>query len=164
MEYIEGKTLADLISQNDLTIPKSLRIVRKVAEALSEAHRHNIIHRDIKPTNIAVDDRGIVKVLDFGLAKQIGLRTEEPDRQRHHSLNTQTREGVLVGTPMYFSPEQAMGLELDPRSDLFSLGLVLYECLCGKPAFSGVTPMDICAKVIRDNPVPPSQINPGHIS
>ncbi len=159
MEYIEGKTLADLIFQGNLTIAKSLRIVREVAEALSEAHRHNIIHRDIKPTNIAVDDRGIVKVLDFGLAKQIGLESVDPDNNEANSLNTQTREGVLVGTPMYFSPEQAMGLELDPRSDLFSLGLVLYECLCGKPAFSGVTPMDICAKVIRDEPVPPSQIN-----
>ena len=158
MEYIEGKTLADLIQQSTLTIPKSLRIVREVAEALSEAHRHNIIHRDIKPSNIAVDDRGIVKVLDFGLAKQIGLEQVESDN-KSNSLNTQTREGVLVGTPMYFSPEQAMGLELDARSDLFSLGLVLYECLTGKPAFTGVTPMDICAKVIRDNPVPPSQIN-----
>lgn len=158
MEYIEGKTLEDLIKQCSLTIPKSLRIVREVAEALTEAHRHNIIHRDIKPSNIAVDDRGIVKVLDFGLAKQIGLEQGEPEDEST-SLNTQTREGVLVGTPMYFSPEQAMGLELDARSDLFSLGLVLYECLTGKPAFTGVTPMDICAKVIRDNPVPPSQLN-----
>ena len=160
MEYIEGQTLADLIFKGNLTVAKSLRITREVAEALSEAHRHNIIHRDIKPSNIVVDDRGIVKVLDFGLAKQIGLEQVEPDNNDSNSLNTQTREGVLVGTPMYFSPEQAMGLELDSRSDLFSLGLVLYECLTGKPAFSGVTPMDICAKVIRDNPVPPSQINP----
>ena len=159
MEYIEGKTLADLIQQGNLTIPNSLRIVREVAEALGEAHRHNIVHRDIKPSNIAVDDRGIVKVLDFGLAKQIGLQPVEPESE-DTSLNTQTREGVLVGTPMYFSPEQAMGLELDARSDLFSLGLVLYECLAGKPAFTGVTPMDICARVIRDHPVPLSQINP----
>ena len=160
MEYVEGKTLADLINQGTLTIAQSLRIVREVAEALSEAHRHNIIHRDIKPSNIAVDDRGIVKVLDFGMAKQIGLDPEEPDSSDSNSLNTRTREGVLVGTPMYFSPEQARGLELDPRSDLFSLGLVLYECLCGKPAFSGATPMDVCARVIRDDPVPPSTINP----
>ena len=77
MEYVEGKMLADWIGHEDLTIPKSLRIVRKVAEALSEAHRHSIIHRDIKPSNIAVDDRGIVKVLDFGLAKRIGLQPVE---------------------------------------------------------------------------------------
>ena len=160
MEYVEGKTLSDLIKQGDLTIAKSLRIIRKVAEALSEAHGHKIIHRDIKPSNIVVDERGIVKVLDFGLAKQIGLELEESDVDDSNSLDTKTREGVLVGTPMYFSPEQAMGLELDSRSDLFSLGLVLYECLCGKPAFSGVTPMDICAKVIRDHPIPPFQLNP----
>ena len=159
MEYVEGKTLADLIREGSLTIPRCLRIIRDVAEALGEAHRHNIIHRDIKPSNIAVDDRGIVKVLDFGLAKQIGLEpVEQSDDSR--SLDTKTREGLLVGTPMYFSPEQALGVALDPRSDLFSLGLVLYECLLGRPAFSGETPMEICAKVIRDNPIPPSQINP----
>jgi len=158
MEYIEGKTLADLIFEQRLTIPRALRITREVAEALSEAHRHGIIHRDIKPSNIAVDDRGIVKVLDFGLAKQIGLEPVESDVDVN-SLDTRTREGVLVGTPMYFSPEQALGHKLDARSDIFSLGLVLYECLVGKPAFRGVTPMEICAKVIRDQPVPPSQIN-----
>jgi serine/threonine protein kinase len=158
MEYIEGKTLADLIFQQSLTIPRSLRIVREVAEALSEAHRHGIIHRDIKPSNIAVDDRGIVKVLDFGLAKQIGLEPIEAGSDEN-VMDTRTRDGVLVGTPMYFSPEQALGTKLDARSDLFSLGLVLYECLTGKPAFRGLTPIEICAKVIRDQPVPPSQIN-----
>ena len=158
MEYVAGKTLAELIRDGSLTIPKCLRIIREVAEALSEAHRQGIIHRDIKPANIAVDDRGIVKVLDFGLAKQVGLEPGEPDPDVN-SLDTRTREGLLVGTPMYFSPEQALGVELDPRSDVFSLGLVLYECIAGKPAFSGATPMEICAKVIRDNPVPPSQLN-----
>ncbi len=158
MEYIEGKTLADLIRERSLTIPRCLRIVREVAEALAEAHRHGIIHRDIKPSNIAVDDRGIVKVLDFGLAKQIGLESLEPSNDLN-SFDTRTREGMLVGTPMYFSPEQALGVKLDSRSDLFSLGLVLYECLTGKPAFGGGTPMEICAKVIRDKPVPPSQVN-----
>jgi eukaryotic-like serine/threonine-protein kinase len=159
MEYVEGKTLADLIREKSLTIPKCLRIVREVAEALAEAHRHGIIHRDIKPSNIAVDDRGIVKVLDFGLAKQIGVEPVETDPDVN-SLDTRTRDGLLVGTPMYFSPEQALGVKLDSRSDLFSLGLVLYECLVGRPAFVGATPMEICAKVIRDSPVPPSQINP----
>ena len=159
MEYVQGKTLADLIREGNLEIPKCLRIIRKVAEALSEAHRHSIIHRDIKPSNIMVDDRGIVKVLDFGLAKHIGLQPVEPGTDPN-SRDTKTKEGLLVGTPMYFSPEQALGVALDPRSDLFSLGLVLYECLTGKPAFSGGTNMAICAKVIRDNPTPPSQINP----
>lgn len=159
MEYIEGKTLADLIRAGNFTIPKCLRIIREVAEALGEAHRHDIIHRDIKPSNIAVDDRGIVKVLDFGLAKHTGPEPVEQGSDSY-SYDTKTREGLLVGTPMYFSPEQALGRELDPRSDLFSLGVVLYECLTGKPVFTGATPMEICAKVIRDDPVPPSQINP----
>jgi eukaryotic-like serine/threonine-protein kinase len=159
MEYVQGKTLADLIRQGKLTIPQCLRYIREVAEALDEAHRHSIIHRDIKPSNIMVNDRGIVKVLDFGLAKQIGLQPVAEDTDSR-VRDTTTGEGVLVGTPMYFSPEQAQGVPLDPRSDLFSLGAVLYECLVGKPAFSGGTPMQICMKVIRDNPVPPSQINP----
>ena len=159
MEYVEGKTLADLILEGNLPIPKCVCIIHQVADALGEAHRHGILHRDIKPSNIAVDGRGSVKVLDFGLAKQLGVEPVASDTDVT-SPNTQTRDGVLVGTPMYFSPEQALGLDLDPRSDLFSLGLVLYECVVGKPAFSGVTPIEICAKVIRDDPIPPSQINP----
>src|SRR5688572_1328383 len=115
MEYVEGKTLADLIREKNLTIPQCLRIVRDVAEALAEAHRQGIIHRDIKPSNIAVDHRGIVKVLDFGLAKHIGDEPVEADADAN-SLDTRTRDGLLVGTPMYFSPEQALGVKLDSRS------------------------------------------------
>lgn len=158
MEYVEGQTLADLLSKQSLSIPRSLQIVREVAEALSEAHRNGIIHRDIKPSNIAISERGVVKVLDFGLAKQLSL--EESEDQRQRGGNTQTQEGSIIGTPMYFSPEQALGLPLDHRSDLFSLGAVLYECLGGTPAFPGDKPIEICAKVIRDEPVPLSQLNP----
>ncbi len=160
MEFVKGAILGELIRRENLTIPRSLKIVTEVAEALAEAHRHGIIHRDIKPSNVAINHRGEVKVLDFGLAKQLELGpadSSDPDRQT--LLNTQTREGVIVGTPMYLSPEQALGVDVDVRSDLFSLGGVLYECIAGKPPFTGGNPIEICAKVIRDDPPPPSQLN-----
>lgn len=160
MEFIRGETLADLMLKESLTIPRAVEIISEVAEALGEAHAHGIIHRDIKPSNIAINHRGEVKVLDFGLAKQIDPGVADSlDPERQTLLNTQTREGVIVGTPMYLSPEQALGLEVDARSDLFSLGGVLYECLAGKPPFFGGSPIEICAKVIRDDPAPPSQVN-----
>jgi tetratricopeptide (TPR) repeat protein/predicted Ser/Thr protein kinase len=160
MEFVKGQTLADLIQKETLTIPRALEIIREVAEALAEAHRHGIVHRDIKPSNVAINERGEVKVLDFGLAKQIELGPIDPSEpERQTLLDTQTREGVIVGTPMYLSPEQALGVEVDPRSDLFSLGAVFYECIAGKPPFFGGSPVEICAKVIRDEPSPPSQFN-----
>jgi tetratricopeptide (TPR) repeat protein len=160
MEFIRGETLGDLMLKESLTIPRALEVVSEVAEALGEAHAHGIIHRDIKPSNVAINHRGEVKVLDFGLAKQMDpgfADSLSPERQT--LLNTQTREGVIVGTPMYLSPEQALGIDVDARSDLFSLGGVLYECLAGKPPFFGSSPMEICAKVIRDEPPPPSRFN-----
>ena len=157
MEFIKGKTVADLINSETLTIPRAMEIIKQVAAALSEAHSKGIIHRDIKPSNIAVNDRGEVKVLDFGLAKQLEMNTVEPEAKT--LVHTQTREGVIVGTPMYLSPEQALGVGVDARSDLFSLGSVLYECITGQPAFYGPSAVEICAKVIRENPLPPSHLN-----
>jgi len=160
MELVKGETLGELMLTEKLTIPRALEIVEQVAEALAEAHRQGIVHRDIKPTNVALDHRGEVKVLDFGLAKQIPTGSiDATDPERQTLLNTQTQEGVVVGTPMYLSPEQALGVEVDARSDLFSLGGLLYECIAGKPPFSGRTPGEICAKVIRDDPPPPSRSN-----
>src|SRR5437763_13486190 len=156
MELVEGKTLVDLMRDESLTIPRSIEIVKQVAEALSEAHHRGIVHRDIKPSNIALTDRGIVKVLDFGLAKHVVAPSAPLEAAAAH---TQTREGVVVGTPMYLSPEQALALDIDARSDLFSLGSVLYECIAGRPAFVGKSDIDICAKVIRDDPPPPSEFN-----
>src|SRR5262244_1308146 len=160
MELIKGETLGILMLTEKLTISRTIDIIKQVAEALAEAHHHGIIHRDIKPTNVAINQRGHVKVLDFGLAKQMTMgnaATTDPEQQT--LLVANTREGVIVGTPLYLSPEQASGDEVDARSDLFSLGGLLYECIAGKPPFFGKSPADICAKVLRDDPPPPSTLN-----
>src|SRR5262249_29578642 len=139
-----------------------ITIVKQLAEAIAEAHHHGIVHRDIKPSNVALNHRNEVKVLDFGLAKQIepsGLETQRFGETPELTA-TKTLEGVVVGTPAYLSPEQAVGAPVDKRSDIFSIGSLLYECLTGKPAFSGKSLGEIFAQVIRDDPVPPSQVNP----
>ncbi|HXI23503.1 MAG TPA: protein kinase, partial [Pyrinomonadaceae bacterium] len=159
MELVDGKSLSEVMREETLTIARAIEIVKQVAEALSEAHRHGIVHRDIKPSNIAINERGIVKVLDFGLAKHAPSAAASGESTPSSAVHTQTREGVIVGTPLYLSPEQALGLEVDARSDLFSLGSVLYECIAGRPAFAGKSAIDICAKVIRDDPLPPSEFN-----
>ncbi len=161
MEFIKGETLGELMLKEKLNISRALEIIKQVAEALAEAHHQGIIHRDIKPTNVAINERGHVKVLDFGLAKQVALEEADvTDPERQTLMVTHTRDGLIVGTPMYLSPEQAMGNEVDARSDLFTLGSLLYECIAGKPAFFGKSAADICAKVLRDDPVPPSTLNP----
>jgi tetratricopeptide (TPR) repeat protein/predicted Ser/Thr protein kinase len=156
MELVKGATLGELISKEKLTIARSIEIIEEVAEALAEAHHQGIIHRDIKPSNIAINERGRVKVLDFGLAKQLELSA---GAEGQTLLHTKTQDGVVVGTPMYLSPEQAQGNEIDTRSDLFTLGSLLYECIAGKPPFVGRTAGDICARIIRDDPSPPSSLN-----
>lgn len=160
MELVRGKTLGDLIQEGNLTLERTVEIIVDVAEALGEAHRKGIVHRDIKPSNIALNEKGDVKVLDFGLAKQFGAPSDDPTDPYVAELpNTQTREDLIVGTPGYFSPEQALGLPVDARSDIFSLGSVLYECLTGTPPFSGKSAADTRAKAIRDDPPPPSKSN-----
>ena len=156
MELVSGQSLSDLLRHDPLPLDRAVEIIKQVAEAIAEAHRHGIIHRDIKPSNVALNHRSEVKVLDFGLAKHL-----EPDDQEVEGMsNTQTLEGVVVGTPSYLSPEQALAMPVDKRSDIFSLGSLLYECLTGTPAFSGRTLGEICAQIIRDDPSPPSQVNP----
>jgi serine/threonine protein kinase len=162
MELVEGQTLQDLLQSGTLTIRRALDIVESVALALAEAHRHNIIHRDIKPTNVALDKRGEVKVLDFGLAKQLGADSGAlpSGEDAQANIATQTCENTAVGTPMYSSPEQTLGATVDARSDLFSLGALLYECVTGWPAFPGSKASEVRSKVIRDNPPTPSRVNP----
>ncbi|MGQ0761856.1 MAG: protein kinase domain-containing protein [Acidobacteriota bacterium] len=160
MELVKGQTLADLLKGDSLTIGRALGLIQQVAAALGEAHRNGVVHRDIKPSNIAVDHRGDVKVLDFGLAKQLNIDSmSESDPERQTLLTSQTQEGVIVGTPLYLSPEQALGSSIDARSDIFALGSLLYECIAGRAPFDGATRMEICTKIIRDDPAPPSTIN-----
>ncbi len=162
MELINGQTLSELLREGVLPLERVIEIVKQVTEAIAEAHRHGIVHRDIKPSNVALNQRNEVKVLDFGLAKNVepnSLETRRIEPDDGHSA-THTLEGVIIGTPSYLSPEQALGLTVDKRSDLFSIGSLLYECLTGKPAFTGRTLGEIFAQVIRDDPAPPSRINP----
>ena len=157
MQYVEGETLHRRIQREPLSIAESLDIAVQTADALSEAHSHGIVHRDVKPQNILVTPRGQVKVLDFGLAKSFLLGPAAEDAADTQSVVT--GQGVIVGTVTYMSPEQAKGEPLDPRSDVFSLGAVIYECVVGQPPFGGKSLMEICAEVIRVDPPPPSQLN-----
>lgn len=161
MELVNGKTLSDLLHASALNLPRVIEIIEAVADALGEAHARGIVHRDIKPSNIIINERGKVKVLDFGLAKQMHEdRTHKTSPDAQTLLATQTRSGVIVGTPLYLSPEQATGMAVDGRSDLFALGAVLYECVAGRPAFSGTSVIEIGAQVLHINPPLPSSINP----
>jgi tetratricopeptide (TPR) repeat protein/predicted Ser/Thr protein kinase len=160
MELVRGKTLGDLLSENKIGLRRTAEIGELIADALSEAHTHGIVHRDIKPANVVITDRGQVKVLDFGLAKQ--LYEEQffaADEDAKTLFATRTRSEVVVGTPLYLSPEQATGGKVDGRSDLFSLGSMLYECVAGRAAFAGSSVIEIGAKVLHVDPPPPSSVN-----
>lgn len=162
MEKVSGELLSELLQTSQLTVARAVEIVADIGEALAEAHAHGIIHRDIKPSNVVITERGQVKVLDFGLAKQLhDEQSPQPvaDPNARTLLATRTRSDVVVGTPLYLSPEQATGAEVDGRSDLFALGALLYECIAGKPAFSGSSVIEIGAQVIHVNPPPPSTFN-----
>jgi len=158
MELVSGEELFQLLRRGPLPAVHSLRIVAAVAEALAEAHRHGIVHRDIKPSNIVVGEKGMVKVLDFGLAKRI--EKPPPTQDESTVVASATEGGVVLGTPAYMSPEQAREGTLGPPSDLFSLGVVLYECLAGKRPFSGTNQIDILAAMLHVEPPPPSSFNP----
>jgi serine/threonine protein kinase/Tfp pilus assembly protein PilF len=160
MERVRGKPLSDLLYANDLTLARAIEIIQDVADALSEAHEQGIVHRDIKPSNVFISDRGQVKVLDFGLAKQLNEEHGQADPDARTLLATHTRSDIVVGTPLYLSPEQAKGAQVDGRSDLFALGALLYECIAGTPAFSGASVIEIGAQILHVDPPPPSTINP----
>jgi eukaryotic-like serine/threonine-protein kinase len=147
MEYLDGRTLKELLVRNGPTpIPIAIDYARQILGALSFAHRNGIIHRDIKPHNIVVGGDGRLKVTDFGIARS--------------GASQMTEAGSIVGTAQYLSPEQARGAPVDPRSDLYSLGIVLYEMLTGNVPFTGDTPVEIAMKHLSQIPEPPSKLRP----
>ncbi|MGB7921861.1 MAG: protein kinase [Pyrinomonadaceae bacterium] len=161
MELIEGQTLTELLLASALTLSRAVEIIESVAQALGAAHARGIIHRDIKPSNVVIDMSGAVKVLDFGLAKRLDEDQSERDAGGGGQADTlvETRNDVVVGTPLYLSPEQARSAPVDARSDLFALGALLYECISGRPAFEAANVFEIGVQVIHFNPPLPSAIN-----
>ncbi|HKE60190.1 MAG TPA: protein kinase [Pyrinomonadaceae bacterium] len=150
-EFVEGETLRDRLSHTRLTLSESLNIAIQVADALSAAHKAGIIHRDIKPENIMLRPDGYVKILDFGLAK-LSEQTPETVVAEAPTIQVRTGAGVVMGTAGYMSPEQARGLAVDNRSDIFSLGAVIYEMVAHRKPFAGDTPSDILAAILKVEP------------
>ena len=159
-EFIEGITLRALLRRGRMNLHDALEIAVQVASALAAAHETGVVHRDIKPENIMLRPDGYAKVLDFGIAK---LTEQEPEVRPHRHAGTttlllQTRAGLVMGTAQYMSPEQARGQTADARSDIWSLGVVLYEMVGGIPPFSGATPSDCIASILKTEPPPLSGV------
>ncbi len=152
-EYVEGETLRERIGGGELNLADALDITAQSAFALSAAHAAGIVHRDIKPENIMIRADGIVKILDFGIAKLIAAPLDA-EGETLEKIRTQTKPGALLGTLAYMSPEQIRGETLDARSDIFSLGICLYEMLTGKNPFQKATAGDVIAATLTENPSP----------
>jgi serine/threonine protein kinase len=159
MELLKGHTLRDLLTVGPIKIHQTVDIGIQVADALDAAHAAGILHRDIKPANLLLVDRGVVKILDFGLAKHL-IDEDSESPSRIMTPEPLTGEGVTVGTVAYMSPEQVTGEPLDGRTDLFSLGIVLYECTTGRRPFSGKTSAVILSAILNESPVAPAVFNP----
>jgi serine/threonine protein kinase len=159
MEFVPGKSLDQLIPRKGLRLNEALKHAIQVADALATAHAAGIVHRDLKPGNVMVNDKGLVKVLDFGLAKltEQGAAGEFA-RTQTIAETPKTDEGTIVGTVSYMSPEQAEGKKVDARSDIFSFGSLLYEMLTGRRAFQGDSKMSTLAAILNREPEPAEQI------
>ena len=151
MEYVDGVTLRDIV-HNDGPMPprRALEVISDACQALNFSHQHGIVHRDVKPANIMISKSGAVKVMDFGIARALA-----------DSGNSVTRTAAVIGTAQYLFPEQARGESVDPRSDVYSLGCVLYEMITGVPPFVGDSPVAVAYQHVREDPVPPSQRHAG---
>lgn len=158
MELVEGETLAERLRQGPLPIQETLAVARQMAEAIQEAHEKGIIHRDLKPGNVKITPSGRVKILDFGLAKMTQTFHGEaasgtpPSAEAATLPVDSTRPGAVMGTPAYMSPEQARGLEVDKRTDIWAFGCCLFECLSGRKPFRGRTASDLMAEVLKSEP------------
>ncbi len=147
MEYLEGEELRELMKGEPLEVARAVEIAAQMAEGLGYAHQHGVVHRDIKPANIMILKSGPAKITDFGIA-----------RMRSAEVRTQT--GVVLGSPRYMSPEQVAGKRAEPRSDIFSLGVIFYEMLTGKAAFTGDDITSVMYQILNVVPPPPSSVNP----
>ena len=151
MEFIDGRSLSEVISQDGPLLPeRAAEIASDVAKALERAHTGGLVHRDIKPGNVMITSTGQTKVTDFGIVRALGGEADQ----------TMTQTGMVIGTAAYLSPEQAQGNQVDARSDVYSLGIVLFEMLTGQAPFSGETPLSIAYKHVREEAPPPSRVNP----
>ena len=161
MEFVDGSTLRQLIVRGELDIPSAIEVGIQVADALATAHEAGIVHRDIKSDNIMVTKDGHPKILDFGLAKLLDLnKNDDPDATRADTL-AMTQAGMVLGTVAYMSPEQARGLPADPRSDMFSFGVVLYESATGKVPFSGASALDTMHAIAFEQSTPITTLRAG---
>jgi serine/threonine-protein kinase len=146
MEYVDGVTLRDIVhTEGPMPAKRALEVIADACQALNFSHQHGIIHRDVKPANIMISKAGAVKVMDFGIARALA------------DANSVTQTAAVIGTAQYLSPEQARGEKVDARSDVYSLGCVLYEILTGEPPFVGDSPVAVAYQHVREDPVPPSQ-------
>ncbi len=151
LEYVPGETLGERIAHAALPADEALPVCKQIVDALQAAHDKGIVHRDLKPANVKITPEGKVKVLDFGLAKDLAMAAASDDAPTITSP-AYTRAGVILGTAAYMSPEQARGKAVDKRADVWAFGCVLYECLTGKQSYGGETVTDVLAAIVKSEP------------